>query len=602
MYSYFIILTIFKISFLYPYCEENQNNCLICDPLTKLCIRCSLEIFSPNEEGGCSPISKCKLGKNYCLQCDELGKDCINCEHGLYPDENGGCSFVNNCEISYKGYCLKCKNEFILIGTICKSLNLYDFLNCKKINNITGLCQECNEGFYLNNGDKKCSDIENCNESTLGKCSSCISGYYLNVKEEKCLKWDKEKDSLLFCKETLDGEICEECEDGYFFDKKRNCIGINYCAEKKEYSCEKCIEGYYFNKYKDSCVLTQNCYLGDRIRGICKYCNENFYLDLKDGKCKSNLDNSNFKYCEKAEGDFCISCNFPYYLSEDGKCSITKNCSEASNGTCISCSDGYYLGLDNRCSSVEHCIYSEFYEQCKECEDGYYYNITNSKCIKFTKGYENCRITSYNGDYCAYCKKNYYNNQSDHLCYYNNETNNFYKCSNTDETATLCIKCENNYHIAIKDNKCTNVEYCQMSDGEKCLQCEDRYCLDIKNNKCEINNGIISEDKKHFYKCKMTNEKGTTCESCISSYQLKNGLCYNNLNCIEKNENGDCLKCKNDIEYTSCLNYDFGCIYSDNLYCIECNSNELFKCTKCAEGYELNEKYECISSNKNNNK
>ena len=42
---------------------------------------------------------------------------------GYYPDENGGCSYTKNCEVSYKGNCIKCKEDFILIG----KTNQYSF-------------------------------------------------------------------------------------------------------------------------------------------------------------------------------------------------------------------------------------------------------------------------------------------------------------------------------------------------------------------------------------------------------------------------------------------------------------------------------------------
>lgn len=128
----FIFLFILNPVFLSTICKEGENNCLRCDPLTKLCSKCSLDIYSPGEDGGCSPLRKCILGKNYCSECDEDEKKCLRCEPGLYPDEIGGCSFVGNCEISYRGQCLECLEDYILIGgeqdsfKICKALESED--------------------------------------------------------------------------------------------------------------------------------------------------------------------------------------------------------------------------------------------------------------------------------------------------------------------------------------------------------------------------------------------------------------------------------------------------------------------------------------------
>ena len=599
MIFYFITLINLIQVFLFPHCQNGQNNCMICNPVTNICTKCSLDIYTPNENGGCSPISKCTLGKNYCLKCDELGKNCASCETGLYPDENGGCSFVNNCEVSYRGFCHKCKQDFILIGAICKSLFLEDFANCEKINNVTGLCDKCKESYFLNSGDKRCSDIEHCYESSFGKCTSCERGYYLDIKSGGiCKKTDAEVNDLLFCKETLDGKKCDICEDGYFFDQKGNCVGINYCAERKEYLCDKCIENYYFNKYRDTCVNDPNCSLGDRVLGLCRRCNIDFYLDLNDGKCKPNQDDNNFKNCDKVENNLCVSCDFPNYLSEDGKCVNTKNCSEVEDGICLSCIEGYYLGLDNRCIDVENCIYSETYYECKECKEGFYFNRTIKQCLKSKIGYENCRITSYNGDYCAFCKSGFYMNQTDHLCYDNNEKNDLYKCSVLDLTGNYCNKCEDKYHIGSKDKKCTNIEYCEKSEnGEKCLQCDEWHCLDVKNGKCEINNKIISEEKKFLYKCMETDLDGSSCEKCNDGYILKINFCFDDIHCIEKDEEGNCIKCKNDNEYISCFNSFFGCVSNIDTKCIECNDiNNFDKCTKCEEGYEIDENYKCTKS------
>ena len=364
---------------------------------------------------------------------------------------------------------------------------------------------------------------------------------------------------------------------------------------KEKNICNKCIYGYYFNKYKDACVTDPNCSLGDKLHGLCDICDQNYYLHLKDRKCKSNKEENNYKFCEKAEDNNCSSCALPYNLSEDGKCTNAKFWTNVENGMCLSCSDGYYLGLDNKCIFVEHCIYSESFNECKECEEGFYYNKGNKTCLEYIKGYENCRITSNKGDYCAFCKNNFYLNQTDHICYNNNELNRFYKCIQTDITGTLCIQCEDNYFIGIKDNKCTNIEYCEISNGDECMQCERRYAYNKKEKKCENNEKIISEEKKFLFRCNRTNEEGTSCEICLYGYILKDGLCVNNRYCSEQNDDDYCIKCyKNELDIY-CLNNYFGCIQNNDFRCEECNNLMNFEeCTKCEEGYEFNERGECI--------
>ena len=85
----------------------------------------------------------------------------------------------------------------------------------KEIDTSNGECILCEENYFLNEGDKKCTKIENCSESTYGNCISCKHGYYLNKKENKCIKKDERFEN---CKLNIDGEICETCNLDYYFD------------------------------------------------------------------------------------------------------------------------------------------------------------------------------------------------------------------------------------------------------------------------------------------------------------------------------------------------------------------------------------------------
>ena len=136
-----------------PSCSEGQNFCTKCNPVTKLCEKCEYNnILIPDATGGCKGAKKCFEGNNYCLKCDSNNELCYECLNNYYQDENGACSYTNNCEISYQGNCLKCKEDYILVGQniqFCKNLDSEDFLNCEKINTETGLCEKCKEGFFL---------------------------------------------------------------------------------------------------------------------------------------------------------------------------------------------------------------------------------------------------------------------------------------------------------------------------------------------------------------------------------------------------------------------------------------------------------------------
>ena len=153
----FTLILFLKISLSLSECFVNNNHCIKCNPITKLCAKCDKNIYSPDENGGCKYVKKCEIGLNHCDECNENGQLCKKCIEGYFPDENGGCSYTDNCEISYYGKCLKCKENYILIGPkeieeniykndvikICKPINFGDLKNCEVINQITGLCQTC---------------------------------------------------------------------------------------------------------------------------------------------------------------------------------------------------------------------------------------------------------------------------------------------------------------------------------------------------------------------------------------------------------------------------------------------------------------------------
>ena len=327
-----LILLSFTIS---QGCKENENFCIKCYLSNSLCYKCEYDILTPDENGGCVASKKCKIGNNFCDKCNEDNTLCQSCENCYYPDKNGGCSYINNCEISYNGECLKCVDNFILIGEsnsfkLCKSTLSTDLKNCKSIDKTNGLCQSCEEGYYLNKGDKKCSNIENCYESSYGKCKKCNSGYYLNKKDEKCLLQDNQ---LYHCQETIDGKNCDKCDIDYYLDKGGKCVSTNYCSKSENFKCVECLSNYYLTENGEECSTEKNCFSADKELGYCTSCKSNYYLDLSKKECILNDKDNEFNHCKKAN-DKCIECESGFYLADDNKCTITKNCAEANEGVC----------------------------------------------------------------------------------------------------------------------------------------------------------------------------------------------------------------------------------------------------------------------------
>ena len=122
--------------------------------------------------------------------------------------------------------------------------------------------------------------------------------------------------------------------------------------------------------------------------------------------------------------------------------------------------------------------------------------------------------------------KIFYINRKDHLCYSNEEEDEFYKCAMTDISGENYFDCAEDYYLGIKDFKCSKVEDCNIIEDEnRCKECRENYCLNVKTGLCVFNYDI-DEENQFYYKCKKTNEKGTKCEECEDDYTLdKTGIC-----------------------------------------------------------------------------
>ena len=448
------------------------------------------EIYAHDKEGDCENSKKCFLGANYCIECLEIENLCKQCDEGYFPDENGGCSITDNCEISYKGECLKCKENYILIGAnfaymvinknkLCKHKSSDDLQNCKTINLEKGKCNVFKDGYYLGESDKKCTKVEFCLKSSNGVCQKCNNSQYLDKKQNKCIL---EKDNFIKCKISNDGTKCDECKDDYYLDDEGNCAFSNFCSKGDIYKCDKCKDGYYLIQYGGVCTTEENCYSGRKDIGVCIYCKEDFYIDLKDGECKSNKENNDLQYCRIADGK-CIECTYYFFLSQgDKKCCKSSNCLKSENGNCTQCINDYFLTLDKKCTNDEHCIYTDVYFNCIECENNFYYDKDDLKCKTAEGNFENCKCGYESSKTCERCKDNFYLNKKDNLCYSNQENNDFYKCAKSDNNGEYCIKCIDDYNRGSIDYKCTKEEFCAITENdERCLICQETYCLDSKN-------------------------------------------------------------------------------------------------------------------------
>lgn len=585
-------------------CKQNTNKCLKCNPLTDLCAQCESRIYKPDEIGGCEPAKQCILGQNYCLECNEEQDKCSKCELSFFPDENGGCSFTDNCVISDKGTCIQCKEDFHLIYTNITSVNIYtfckykhsdEFKNCEEPDYQNLKCLKCEEGFFLSS-DNRCVETEHCQKSIIGVCADCQLGYYLDKTDDVC---NVAKGKLTHCALSLDGEICDECKEGYKLSGDGICVITKNCLKGNEKGeCEECKEGFYFTKIGNVCTSEKNCYRASYDFNLCELCMDDYYLEMETRKCKSSEDDDELKYCTKVSNGECISCISEYILGPDSRCSSSNHCLESARGKCTKCEDNFFLGKDKRCTDIEKCMYSTLYGDCLECDQYYYYNIYDKKCYPALNQYIDCKRAS--GQICSKCKDDFYLSYADNLCHSNKNEGPFYKCDRSQD-GQHCSECIEGYYLGSEDKKCSKVENCAISKDENtCSSCTEDYCLDLKKKECVDNFwGPEDDNSKIYFSCNITNEEGTECAQCKNDkFELVDGLCINSEDC-EKEEDGECVKCHEADEdgYLLCLNKVFGCVETGRDHCLRCDDIfDFSKCDECAEGYELDDDGICIEA------
>ena len=213
------------------------------------------------------------------LKCgDNEIENCKKCGEGEESD---------TCDICQAQYFLLLKN------LICMSCNnqIYTQPGCKEeCMSITDYCQECKEGYYLNNG--KCIE---CSRDLPG-CNSCRLSWSNKLICEKCSEEEERFDS--------NDSKCVKCNEKLSNCKKCHFVGNTVSTPQ----CDECLEGYYI----DSSGRCQWCSYENINGGKCRicppgtkpdecYCDEGFAL--VDNSCQECSNN-----CERCEINDCDNC------------------------------------------------------------------------------------------------------------------------------------------------------------------------------------------------------------------------------------------------------------------------------------------------------
>ena len=362
--------------------------------------------------------------------CNNLKGNCFLCNDGYYlPIDSNNKKVCSTCSI--KKHCIKC-------------IGLSSYI----------LCQECEEGYTLENNicksidDTKEEENEENNESEKENESKEREN-----EEEKEKENDKRQEE-----EGREEEKEEEVENKRQEDEEREEEKQQIVENKRQEE-----EGKEEENVKESHIPQEE---KNQKEGEKEEEEEKEEEKKEEGKEKEELcivgEGEKCKVCkeEKWMKNQCSECNEGYYQSQNLKCESCKlghciSCSGSlNNPTCNECEIGFKL-ISNKCEKKsciiginEKCLSCKDYsEECLSCNDGYFipYDSTEkTKCIK-------CPLYG-----CKTCSGNIMNN----------------KC-------TECFK-----YSQIKDGKiiiCSDqmlVENCSKYDkNNKCVSCNNGYKL-----------------------------------------------------------------------------------------------------------------------------
>lgn len=591
-------------------CSLCNERCKTCKNSSFNCTSCKESFIFDQKTNYC--VESCQDGYvniyNVCVKCDTDDKSCKSC----YEKDLSKCKICKGSLAIYKDSCID----------VCPSGTYYDSVtntcedciknckNCKKNALSTTnsekntICEECNNGFLLSNGEciSDCQEgffknYTTCSPCKSNNCATCLStGGCSSCKIDPTTKLPK----ILYL-----GECIDICPTGTFL-QNNSCIPCSY-------NCLKCSSNTKCEVCKPPLELT--------IDGKCGYplCGTGY--TQRDGMCYACSD-SKCRVCDPIKLNICKECKPGFYLL-DSKC--VSICPEgyfnSADNTCISCKGNCGKCTNN--SDCQNCL-SGFYKMNGECVtcDTNSHVIIGDKCETCSVPYcDKCKTGK--SDQCEVCRpdknlifvNNTYNciDQCPEGTFRNETTNSCQTCNSdcllcTNSQCQICkdplvnlngkcvTDCPSGYTInpdpstgAKKCRKCRD-EHCIICDGSKpevCYKCDDKYILYKEECQIKCPKGFVLDGTN----CVACNDKCDVCD--LVTYSVHNQ--YNNFTdkilpqtsnydktfCKKcdtnfKNQEGKCKK-ECDIGYYEDMNGN--CIKCKDHNCLTCNPSDV--CRKC---------------------
>lgn len=431
--------------------------------------------------------------------------------------------------------CQSCITGFFLDGTKC----IVD--NCKTMGGLR-TCVECKPGYFLTNNGQSCNMCPPycvaCSDSV--KCTLCVGGFVL-TQAGIC--------TLSNCK-TMQGDLCVECEVGYYVlgDRKTcgPCQSVCRTCDKVAQNCTSCANSYTL--VGETCFVT-NC--AKMSGNKCIECKARYY-EVANGTlclpclqpCKECADNSTT----------CTSCIDDYVLDRY-VCSIPQ-CRGYDNLKCAVCNPGFYLGpnktscpaCDTNCATC-----AGTGTTCTSCTTGFMLNLSSNQCIV-----TNCKHME--GNICKDCGERRYPSINGSQCLPCDE-----QCLSCIGGSGICTSCNSSYVLTASS---CSVPYCQLMNATSCNICMDGYYLadPLRCVQC-------------IAPCAECSVRATNCTACIEGYDLADNIC-SIPKCIQT-KGTTCEKCESGYYVSSSGLQCLPCA----LHCMTCSSATL--CEACEPGYKF---------------
>ena len=525
------------------------------------------------------PISQYASETIYIGHCSEKGTssnlaDLIGEKHS----QNSFCALstlVKKSIQNYQSYTNTIRSVCFQMYCSDKSLTIKvgdDFIVCPReggkvaSDNYDGylLCPDYNLICTTNDNDKLCNDMLECLSNQVGKKDNTFnyndfgsiqttqnSRIYISQEINSIDNWEKDESTgkcPLYCTQCKNNRRCFKCKNDY------GLLGSNENNGNEEIIC------------KELTILESNPYY-QNSKSV-------FYPCIE--------------YCvECANGNTCITCITNYKVDENGKCvEKVKNCQVYDGNSCQTCKEGFGLLKEGE---------ETFCEEIGKLQTNYYFYETDHY-IKCSYAISNCNKCESSIN-CIECENNFAiindNHQrcedlSTNKYYLDSEDGKYKLCSSKLTGCETCIKISN---TILNCNKCEATYGLVHDEANYCsllTTLQNDYSLFTDDNK--LNYYSCRDNKYHLVNNCLTCQTKDTCNSCQNGYVLfnSNKLCLSEKEIQEKKY----YKNSTDNNYYLCSHGIKGCE--------KCNNAE--ECIECNIAFDLDEYNKCISSSLTTNK